>query len=801
MARPGTCHLICEIAETNLNTKRHSTVIDPRRNAKTGRSCTVRRFALVVAMLSLLTLGSIGCGSRAVSASDVSPVQRPSRHRPKAVQPVEEPQTQAIPALESRQHAASPAAKPTPDSVIAFQPPTEPSPSVRQVPQIAQEEPGIRPTVAQAGETPEEHAPSHEITVADVSEPPVSSPATQTPSPAAQTPAPAVQAPVSAGTQEAPSEPEETVQINFEDVDIHTVLKTIGEITGINFIPAQSVTGTVRVMSPTPIPLSDIYPFLLSILDVHGYAAIETENAVKIVPKTEATKRNLQVRIGANPAMIPMNDTMVTQILPVKFADATEVSQIVQPLLSTGALMATYPRTNSIMITDTSANIHHIAQVIQQLDIEGSRENVLMFPLAYASAEVLSEQILRILDENRTATTPPGRVRSAQIEGQTTKVLPDERTNSLIVVGSEQDIDTIRRLVAQLDVERPTGADNVHVTYLKNADANDVAPSLEAALAGMRLTDATDPRQQIQVTADPSTNSLIIVASPQDFAMISGIVEKLDIVREQVLVEMTILEIGEDALRQLGVDWATLDEAVTSSVRGFGLTNFGPRVDFLNNNIEGLAVGAWKDTGAGVQVGAILQALEKQSAVNILSTPSLLTSNHRKARIVVGENTPYVIQSRITEGFDSLNSTNIKSYEYKDVGITLEITPHVSQGGSVRLQIDSEFTKLIDSVTTSSPDTPTTAKRSAQTAVTMQSGNTVVIGGLIRDDKTRIENKIPVVGDVPLVGNLFRWQQDRVQKTNLLIFITPHVMTSQEELQQVTNQKRQQMLPLLEQGR
>ncbi len=586
------------------------------------------------------------------------------------------------------------------------------------------------------------------------------------------------------------------MQINFEDVDIHTVLKTIGEITGINFIPAQSVTGTVRVMSPTPIPLSEIYPFLLSILDVHGYAAIETENAVKIVPKTEATKRNLQVRIGANPAMIPMNDTMVRQILPLKFADAVEVSQVVQPLLSTGALMATYPRTNSIMITDTSANIHNIAQVIQQLDIEGSRENVLMFPLKYASAEVLSEQILRILDENRATTTPPGRARSAQIEGQTTKVLPDERTNSLIVVGSEQDIDTIRRLVDQLDVERPTGADNIHVTYLRNADANDVAPSLEAAVAGLRLTDPTDPRQQIQVTSDPSTNSLIIVASPQDFAMISGIIEKLDIVREQILVEMTILEIGEDSLRELGIDWATLDDAVSGSVRGFAGTNLGPFVNYATGNLEGLAVGIQK----GDNIGALLQALERQTGVDILSTPHVLTSNHRTAKIVVGQNTPYVVASRITEGYDSLNSTNIKSYEYRDVGITLEITPHVSQGGSVRLQIDSEFTKLLESVTASSADTPTTAKRSAQTVVTMNSGNTVVIGGLIRDDKTHIENKVPLVGDVPLVGNLFRWRRDRIEKTNLLIFITPYVMTSQEELQQVTNQKRQQMLPLLEQS-
>jgi len=179
----------------------------------------------------------------------------------------------------------------------------------------------------------------------------------------------------------------------------------------------------------------------------------------------------------------------------------------------------------------------------------------------------------------------------------------------------------------------------------------------------------------------------------------------------------------------------------------------------------------------------------------------VLTSNHRKAKIVVGENTPFVVQSRVTETTDFLTPTVIKQYEYKDVGITLEITPHVSQSGLVRLQIDSEFTKLIDSVTAASSETPTTAKRSAQTVVTMNSGATVVIGGLIRDDKTRVENRIPLIGDVPVVGNLFRWQRDRVQKTNLLIFITPHVMTNPQQLQEITDRKKDQMHPFLEKRR
>ena len=590
-----------------------------------------------------------------------------------------------------------------------------------------------------------------------------------------------------------PGMADELVSVNFDNVEVRTVLKTIGEITGINFIPHESVAGTVTVMSPTPIRLGDIYAFLQSILDVHGFATIEMDNAVKVIPKAEAARNHVQVRIGADPIHIPKTDVIVTQIIPLEYADVMEMSQIVEPILSSGAQMSTYPRTNSLMITDTSANIHHIVQVIRQLDVEGSKEKVMLFPLTHSSALVLSEHVMHILQKEANATAQIGRSRTTQTVGNQPRVLPDNRTNSLIVIATEADIETIAGIVEQLDIQKPAGMDNVHVVYLKNADANDVSLSLEQALVSMRLTGAVDAAQQIQVTADPSTNALVICASPQDFEVLSGIIEKLDIIREQVLVEMLILEITEESLREIGVDWATLDEAVTDSVRGFGVTNLGPRVNFLNGRAEGLAVGAWQGSAGGVKIGAILHALEKQSGVNILSTPHILTSNHRRAKIIVGENRPFVIESRITESTDPINPTVIKSFEYKDVGITLEITPHVSQGGLIRLEIDSEFTKLIEDVTTQSLDTPATAKRTAQTVVTMGSGATVVIGGLIRDDTIRSVKKVPIVGDLPLVGALFQSQRDLSQKTNLLLFITPYVMSSQEDLLEMTGRKRSEM--------
>ena len=603
---------------------------------------------------------------------------------------------------------------------------------------------------------------------------------------------------------------DELISVNFENVDIRTMLKTVGDITGINFVVDDSVSGTVTVMSPTRIRLSELYGVLESILEVKGYAAVPAGDQaegldgikppfgrlVKIVPRAKAAQRNLNVRIGSDPSDIAQSDSVITQILPLSYADATDVSQIIQPLLATGSHMAIYPRTNSLVITDTSSNIHHVAKVIQKLDIASSEEQVTVISLMYASAKVLGEQITRIMEKNESAASANGRSRgTAQVQTDI-KILADVRTNSLIVTANAQDTHTIEQLIDNLDVERPNRASNVHVVYLKNAQAEETAKSLTAALSNLKIAGALESTSEIQLSADVGTNSLIITASAQDYEVIADIIEKLDIVREQVLVEMLIVEVSEDALTEIGIDWATLDQAVAGSVRFFGATNFGPRVDFLSGDLEGLSVGAWRMSGTDTTIGPILHALEKQSGLNILSTPHILTSNHNKARIIVGENRPFVMESRITES-DPSTPTVIKTFEYKDVGITLEITPHVSQGGMVRLEINSEFTKLVETVSTLSLDTPTTAKRQAETVVTMNSGSTVVIGGLIRDDKTTINKKIPLVGDIPLIGDLFKFKREQLQKTNLLIFITPHVMANQQELQQITDRKKREMKPAM----
>ena len=592
-----------------------------------------------------------------------------------------------------------------------------------------------------------------------------------------------------------PGVADKLISLDFDQVDIKIFIKTIGELTGINFLIDDSIRGTVTLISPTQIRLGEVYEVFESVLQVKGFAAVPAGRIVKIIPRADASKSNILIRVGGDPDLIPQNDAVVTQIIPIRFANIAELSSSLTPLVSTGGNLTTYVQSNSIILTDTSSNIHRIAKLIQELDTEGAKKNIVLIRLKYGSAHNISEQIKQIMQQNTVASG--SRVARAVTGGAgvALKILPDERTNSLIVLANPDDTEIIRGLVKELDVERPVEAGNVHVIYLNHAEATDIEKSLSKVLGQLLSGSKIESREPLQITADESTNSLIVVASSQYYKIIEDIIGKLDVVREQVLVEFQIIEVSEDVLKEIGVDWATLDEAIADSVRGFAFTNLGPRVEAASGDLEGLAIGLHKEVGGQATIGAVLKALEKHSGINILSTPHVLTSNHQEATITVVDNVPYVRDSRVTE-IDPATPTKIQTYDFKDVGIELTVTPHISPGDIVRLEVNASFSKLVPSATTGvvGGDTPTTSRREVKTVISIPSGTTVVIGGLIRDDEETVEKKVPLLGDLPLIGGLFRVNRDRVQKTNLLLFITPHVLTTQEALEQITELKKQQTL-------
>lgn len=590
---------------------------------------------------------------------------------------------------------------------------------------------------------------------------------------------------------ENPEDANRTVSLDLNRVDIRVFIKTVGELTGINFLVDDTIQGTVTLISPSPIRVGDVFNILESVLQTRGYGAVASGDLVKIVPLSQATRSNLPLQVGNDPNVIAVNDSLITQIFPLKYIEVSKVTPIVSTLISTGGQSSAVLESNTLLITDTSANIYRVALILQELDVPGPQETVELIQLKNASAQQTAEQITQIMQSLKPALSSSLSVRSPKQNktDEGIKILPDERINALIIMAHPDEIDMIRKLVAKLDVESPLEAGYVHVIPMIHAEATEIEKSISAALGRITSSSGRDSRDSFQIIADESTNSLIVVAPPQDYRIVENMVKQLDVVREQVLVEFKIVEASNNVLKELGIDWATLDEAVADSVRGFGATNFGPMVEASSGNLEGLSVGIFKKVGDETTIGGIIQALEKDSGVNVLSTPSILTSNHQEASILVADNVPYVNQSRVTDA-DVSNTTAIRSYAFKDVGIELKVRPHVSTGGLVRMEVETSFSKLIEGSTVSDSEIPTTAQRKATTVISIMSGTTVVIGGLMRDEKEKVVKKVPILGDIPFLGLLFRSESEEIQKTNLLLFITPKVLADKASLAKMTEEKQ-----------
>ncbi|MFO8009158.1 MAG: type II secretion system secretin GspD [Candidatus Brocadiia bacterium] len=594
---------------------------------------------------------------------------------------------------------------------------------------------------------------------------------------------------------EAAGTAEREVTLNFDQVDIKTVVKTVSQITGLNFLLDDAVRGQVTLISPTPVRAKEVYSVLESVLASKGYAAVPSGNMVKVLPLAEAVREPMLSGTGAEPADMPSGDTVMTQLIPLRYVRVEKIRDAVTQLASTGAKVITRPEANSLLVIGTAANIRHMASVIGKLDTPQARRQLAVYRLKHASARDLARQLERLLEaglpQAEQGGGQPGR-RGGAPAGPTprevkTTILPDDRTNALIVMAAAPTIETVGKLVETLDVERARDSGNIRVVYLQHARAETLKASIEAAAAGLG-SEAGENAVQPRVTADVPTNSLIVTASPSDYSVIADIIEKLDIAQEQVLVEMCIAEASEDATRDLGIEWATVDPP-SDNMRGFGYTDFGLRLEDAAGTLEGLAVGAFKQGSEGdTKIAAIVKALERDSRVDILSKPLIVTSDNEDAEIFVGQDVPFVKQSRVTET-DPATPTAIRTFEFKDVGIRLIITPHVSTGGIVVLEIESQFTAIVEPVTGLGQETPTTAKREAKTVVSIMSGATVVIGGLMRDDQVKSTSKVPLLGDLPVIGALFRRTRRTTQKTNLLLFISPHVLTSTEELAAASERK------------
>ncbi len=597
---------------------------------------------------------------------------------------------------------------------------------------------------------------------------------------------------------EAAETPQRYVSIDFNDVDINVFIKFISELTGKNFIIDNRVKGKVTIISPGKISVDEAYKVFESVLEVHGFTTVESGEVIKIVSSPEARTKSIDTMLR-DEARDP-EDKVVTQIVPLRYADPNEITRLFRPLISKSSVILPYQPTNTLIITDVYSNIKRLLRILKVIDVTGVGQEISVIPLEYGDAATMVRLLTTVFQQQqRGKKTAPTDI---------SKFVADERTNSLVVLASEDDTARIRELVSRLDREMPRGKEKIHVYYLENATAEELATVLQSLSSAPKPTAAKGKKEapivseKTNITADKATNSLIIMAEKDDYLVLEDIIKKLDIPRSMVYIECLIMEVNVNKGFSLGTEWIAMgDTTYRDSDAAFGGGYTGGDTGF--DNVRGLI----NPTGVGLlppgfslgifseplkigdltfpNLAAIVQAFKKDKNVHILSTPQILTTDNEEASITVGKNVPYLTKS----GSSTVESYN--TYEYKDVGITLKITPQISKDRLIRLKINQEVTRLDQTLTTG--DRPSTLKRTIDTTVIVHDENTIVIGGLIDDSLSTTEYQVPCLGDVPGLGWLFKSLSNSADKTNLFVFLTPHVIQKPEEAETIYQEKKEEI--------
>jgi general secretion pathway protein D len=521
------------------------------------------------------------------------------------------------------------------------------------------------------------------------------------------------------------------ITLNFTNIDIGALIKVMSELTHRNFILDERVTGKVTLMTPTKISPEEAYQVFLSALEIKGFTAMEDGKVIRIIPAATARQSGLKVLEDGDFE----GQGFVTKLIRMNFVNPTEIVRTITPLITKDGSIISYPPTNSLIITDAVSNIRKIESLINAMDVAA-----------------------------------------------------------------------------------PEGKGKINVYYLKNASAEDIAKLMQALVSRLPVPPAgaaaaapagpsTILEGAVTITSDKATNSLIIVGSPADYETMKDVIQKLDIRRRQVYVEAAIIEMSLAKQRELGFEFqvpvkssSLVDNATT--VGAVGGTNFGNIGGAIVNGpaglvaTNGLTVGAIKGTFTfkGQQflsIGALLHALQTDSDVNVLSTPNILTMDNQKAEIMVGQNVPFVTGQAQTAATAGQIFTQVNR---QDVGITLKLTPQITSDDNVRLDVYQEISDVIQtSGLNANVVGPTTSKRSASTTVVVKDSQTMVIGGLIRDNVTSATSKVPLLGDIPLLGWLFKSKTTHVEKTNLMIFITPYIIKTEGDATELTNRKNEKL--------
>ena len=589
------------------------------------------------------------------------------------------------------------------------------------------------------------------------------------------------------------------ITLNFKDADIREVAATIGQITHKNFIIDPRVQGRVTVISSKPINADAVYAAFLSVLEVHGLAAVPAGSMIKIVPALEARQMPGSAYNPRTPG-----DAIVTQVVQINNVSSAQLVPVLRPLMSPEAQLAAYPPSNMLIISDRAGNLTRILEIIKRIDQPTSSE-VEVIPLQNAAAGDIAQVITSLMQNTQQGGEA----------GPPLKVVADPRTNSIILSGDTSTRLRVRALIARLDVPTITG--NTQVVYLRYAKAKDIADELKNFLSDLqKQSSGTGPgantgQPPVSLIPDERTNSLVITAPPKIMRSIQDVVSKLDIRRAQVLVQAIEAELTSDKSAQLGITWAA-----ESANTGAGVTDFsntGPSIGGLAQQIlsatgagttsgsvvpnstgitlpQGLTLGVGKIVSGGFSFAALLNALAGNSDTNILSTPSIVTLDNQEADIKVAQQVPFVTgqYTNTSAGTNTSGSAVINPFQTvqrQDVGLELKITPQINEGNAILLKIDQVISNLTGS---SIGGQPVTNTREIKTSVMSQDGEIIVLGGLLSNQLIESEQHVPVLGSIPLLGNLFKYRSTTDQKSNLMLFIQPTILRTSKATDRYTNE-------------
>jgi len=719
--------------------------------------------------------------------------------------------------------------------------------------------PAPEPPVAAPIPTPTPAPPAGQAPTTPL--PPVSigprpeAPAETTPTPPRVQPTPPPPPPTV--PQVAPGQRGRFVVLNFDNADIETVIHAASEIVGFNYVLAPDVRGKVTVQTAGRIPQEDVFGVLLGILELHGFTAVKSGNLYKIVRIEGARERAVPTIVGNQADPQRNTDEVITQIVPVRFASVTDLATLLRPLISARGTLIAHRETNVLMITDAASNIRRLLDIVRHVDVEVALEELSIIQIRYADAADLATILNQLFTTGRVragapgapgTVPPPPRVPptggatvppvpgAPTVEGGSERpplIIAERRSNSLIVHARRNELDTIRRLIGQLDVNI-YGGRRVFIYYAENAKAKDLAATLNAIYGGRETvsTSSTTPTTrrpgeppppppppstaapgsqiaaaadasllegQVRFIADETTNAVIVTTYPRNWSEIEATIKQLDRMPRQVLIEVLVTEITLTDDMRLGMDWALKEGSFRLAQQSINPDS--PTIVSPSNRLPPAATLALPAGGltawafAADKFFAMLNTLASENRVNVLSSPHVLTSENKKAVINVSDSIPIVTSQQVPIGGTTTPTSTAttavigtQSVEYRDAGVILTVTPRIGEQGTVALDVKQE----VNDIGASEPPTGSRRiiKREAETSVVLLNNQTLVLGGLIRDRKSNEDRGIPFLKNIPLLGYLFGAKVVTITKTELLILITPRVIGTAVDAARITEEMR-----------